>query len=217
MKLSYLKNTKEHRKIRDVVMSSGSTVNIFEPTLEEIDEILKLQDEWVSDEGMNISGADVVKVLFPMLTDLEGIDEMTESDVQEVIDNPSNAFIQIQYHIETIITEVYKTAILKARKEILEKDLEVENYKVSEEVFDRTLSLAAKNNGTKEVFDKLQEAEEEFKQAEETEKITKLEDYKKQEKESESTLDEAQIKLAQFKEAFADKDGLLDTNPETED
>lgn len=217
MKLSYLKNTKEYRKIRDVVMSSGSTVNIFEPTLEEIDEILKLQDEWVSDEGMNISGADVVKVLFPMLTDLEGIDEMTESDVQEVIDNPSNAFIQIQYHIETIITEVYKTAILKARKEILEKDLEVENYKVSEEVFDRTLSLAAKNNGTKEVFDKLQEAEEEFKQAEEAEKITKLEDYKKQEKESESTLDEAQIKLAQFKEAFADKDGLLDTTPEKED
>lgn len=217
MKLSYLKNTKEYRKIRDVVMSSGSTVNIFEPTLEEIDEILKLQDEWVSDEGMNISGADVVKVLFPMLTDLEGIDEMTESDVQEVIDNPTNAFIQIQYHIETIITEVYKTAILKARKEILEKDLEVENYKVSEEVFDRTLSLAAKNNGTKEVFDKLQEAEEEFKQAEEAEKITKLEDYKKQEKESESTLDEAQIKLAQFKEAFADKDGLLDTTPEKED
>ena len=216
MKLSYLKNTKEYRKIRDVVMSSGSTVNIFEPTLEEIDEILKLQDEWVSDEGMNISGADVVKVLFPMLTDLEGIDEMTELDVQEVIDNPSNAFIQIQYHIETIITEVYKTAILKARKEILEKDLEVENYKVSEEVFDRTLSLAAKNNGTKEVFDKLQEAEEEFKQAEEAEKITKLEDYKNQEKESESTLAEAQIKLAQFKEAFADKDGLLDTTPEKE-
>ena len=217
MKLSYLKNTKEYRKIRDVVMSSGSTVNIFEPTLEEIDEILKLQDEWVSDEGMNISGADVVKVLFPMLTDLEGIDEMTESDVQEVIDNPSNAFIQIQYHIETIITEVYKTAILKARKEILEKDLEVENYKVSEEVFDRTLSLAAKNNGTKEVFDKLQEAEEEFNQAEENEKITKLEDYKAQEKDSELTLDEAQIKLAQFKEAFADKDGLLDTTPEKED
>ena len=217
MKLSYLKNTKEYRKIRDVVMSSGSTVNIFEPTLEEIDEILKLQDEWVSDEGMNISGADVVKVLFPMLTDLEGIDEMTELDVQEVIDNPSNAFIQIQYHIETIITEVYKTAILKARKEILEKDLEVESYKVSEEVFDRTLSLAAKNNGTKEVFDKLQNAEEEFKQSEEDEKITKLKDYKAQEKDSESTLDEAQIKLAQFKEAFADKDGLLDTAPEKED
>ena len=217
MKLSYLKNTKEYRKIRDVVMSSGSTVNIFEPTLEEIDEILNLQDEWVSDEGMSISGADVVKVLFPMLTDLEGIDEMTESEVQEVIDNPSNAFIQIQYHIETIITEVYKTAILKARKEILEKDLEVENYKVSEEVFDRTLSLAAKNNGTKEVFDKLQNAEEEFKQAEENEKITKLEDYKAQEEESKSTLDEAQIKLAQFKEAFADKDGLLDTTPEKED
>ena len=217
MKLSYLKNTKEYRKIRDVVMSSGSTVNIFEPTLEEIDEILNLQDEWVSDEGMSISGADVVKVLFPMLTDLEGIDEMTESEIQEVIDNPSNAFIQIQYHIETIITEVYKTAILKARKAILEKDLEVENYKVSEEVFDRTLSLAAKNNGTKEVFDKLQEAEEEFKQAEEDEKITKLKDYKAQEKDSESTLDEAQIKLAQFKEAFADKDGLLDTTPEKED
>ena len=71
--------------------------------------------------------------------------------------------------------------------------------------------------GQKKFLINCKKQKKEFRQAEESEKITKLEDYKNQEKESESTLDEAQIKLAQFKEAFADKDGLLDTTPEKED
>ena len=142
MKLSYLKNTQENRKIRDVVMSAGSSINVYEPTLVEIDEILKLQEKWASKDGIEVSGIDVIKVLFPMLTDLEGIDEMTDEEIREVNDNPTNAFLQIQYNIETIITEIYKTTILKTRKEILDTDLQVEAYKVQDETIERTIALA---------------------------------------------------------------------------
>lgn len=221
MKLSYLKNTQENRKIRDVVMSAGSSINVYEPTLVEIDEILKLQEKWASKDGIEVSGIDVIKVLFPMLTDLEGIDEMTDEEVREVNDNPTNAFLQIQYNIETIITEIYKTTILKTRKEILDTDLQVEAYKVQDETIERTIALASKNNGTEEVANKLKLAEKSFLEAEkenaESEKVVKIEKFKTEEKESETGLSKAMTELDKYRGSFASTEDRINTKEETPD
>ena len=221
MKLSYLKNTQENRKIRDVVMSAGSSINVYEPTLVEIDEILKLQEKWASKDGIEVSGIDVIKVLFPMLTDLEGIDEMTDEEIREVNDNPTNAFLQIQYNIETIITEIYKTTILKTRKEILDTDLQVEAYKVQDETIERTIALASKNNGTEEVANKLKLAEKSFLEAEkenvESEKVVKIEKFKTEEKESETGLSKAMAELDKYRGSFASTEDRINTKEETPD
>lgn len=221
MKLSYLKNTQENRKIRDVVMSAGSSINVYEPTLVEIDEILKLQEKWASKDGIEVSGIDVIKVLFPMLTDLEGINEMTDEEIREVNDNPTNAFLQIQYNIETIITEIYKTTILKTRKEILDTDLQVEAYKVQDETIERTIALASKNNGTEEVANKLKLAEKSFLEAEkenaESEKVVKIEKFKTEEKESETGLSKAMAELDKYRGSFASTEDRINTKEETPD
>ena len=221
MKLSYLKNTQENRKIRDVVMSAGSSINVYEPTLVEIDEILKLQEKWASKDGIEVSGIDVIKVLFPMLTDLEGIDEMTDEEIREVNDNPTNAFLQIQYNIETIITEIYKATILKTRKEILDTDLQVEAYKVQDETIERTIALASKNNGTEEVANKLKLAEKSFLEAEkenaESEKVVKIEKFKTEEKESETGLSKAMAELDKYRGSFASTEDRINTKEETPD
>lgn len=221
MKLSYLKNTQENRKIRDVVMSAGSSINVYEPTLVEIDEILKLQEKWASKDGIEVSGIDVIKVLFPMLTDLEGIDEMTDEEIREVNDNPTNAFLQIQYNIETIITEIYKTTILKTRKEILDTDLQVEAYKVQDETIERTIALASKNNGTEEVANKLKLAEKSFLEAEkenaESEKVVNIEKFKTEEKESETGLSKAMAELDKYRGSFASTEDRINTKEETPD
>lgn len=221
MKLSYLKNTQENRKIRDVVMSAGSSINVYEPTLVEIDEILKLQEKWASKDEIEVSGIDVIKVLFPMLTDLEGIDEMTDEEIREVNDNPTNAFLQIQYNIETIITEIYKTTILKTRKEILDTDLQVEAYKVQDETIERTIALASKNNGTEEVANKLKLAEKSFLEAEkenaESEKVVKIEKFKTEEKESETGLSKAMAELDKYRGSFASTEDRINTKEETPD
>lgn len=221
MKLSYLKNTQENRKIRDVVMSAGSSINVYEPTLVEIDEILKLQEKWASKDGIEVSGIDVIKILFPMLTDLEGIDEMTDEEIREVNDNPTNAFLQIQYNIETIITEIYKTTILKTRKEILDTDLQVEAYKVQDETIERTIALASKNNGTEEVANKLKLAEKSFLEAEkenaESEKVVKIEKFKTEEKESETGLSKAMAELDKYRGSFASTEDRINTKEETPD
>lgn len=212
MKLENLKNTAEDRKIRDVVMSAGTSINVYEPTIEDIDTIIDLQQKWVENDDMQIAGIEVIKVLFPMLTDMEGIDDMTDEEISDVVNNPTNALLQIQYHIETIITEVYKTALLKTRKEILDADLSVESYKVSEETIGRTIALSAKNNNTteKEIIKKIEKANEEYETAVEEEKVIKLNNLVKEEAETKKELTQMEKILAEYQDSFASTDERID-------
>lgn len=219
MKLEDLKNTAEDRKIRDVVMSAGSSINVYEPTIEDIDEIIDLQKKWVENDDMQIAGIEVIKVLFPMLTDMEGIDDMTDEEISDVVNNPTNALLQIQYHIETIITEVYKTALLKTRKEILDADLSVESYKVGEETIGRTIALSAKNNNTteKEIIKKIEKANEEYETAVEEEKVIKLNNLVKEEAETKKELTQMEKILAEYQDSFASTDERIDMSEKVDE
>lgn len=219
MKLEDLKNTAEDRKIRDVVMSAGSSINVYEPTIEDIDEIIDLQKKWVENDDMQIAGIEVIKVLFPMLTDMDGIDDMTDEEISDVVNNPTNALLQIQYHIETIITEVYKTALLKTRKEILDTDLSVESYKVGEETISRTIALSAKNNNTteKEIIKKIEKANDEYETALKEEKVIKLNNLVKEEVETKKELTQLEKMLAEYQESFASTDERVDMGETVEE
>lgn len=219
MKLENLKNTAEDRKIRDVVMSAGTSINVYEPTIEDIDTIIDLQQKWVENDDMQIAGIEVIKVLFPMLTDMEGIDDMTDEEISDVVNNPTNALLQIQYHIETIITEVYKTALLKTRKEILDADLSVESYKVSEETIGRTIALSAKNNNTteKEIIKKIEKANEEYETAVEEEKVIKLNNLVKEEAETKKELTQMEKILAEYQDSFASTDERIDMSEKVDE
>lgn len=219
MKLKDLKNTTEDRKIRDVVMSAGTSINVYEPTIEDIDTIIDLQQKWVENDDLQIAGIDVIKVLFPMLTDMEGIEEMTDEEIADVVNNPTNALLQIQYHIETIITEVYKTALLKTRKEILDTDLSVESYKVGEETISRTIALSAKNNNTteKEIIKKIEKANEEYETAVEEEKVIKLNNLVKEEAETKKELTQMEKILAEYQDSFASTDERIDMSEKVDE
>lgn len=219
MKLENLKNTAEDRKIRDVVMSAGTSINVYEPTIEDIDTIIDLQQKWVENDDMQIAGIEVIKVLFPMLTDMEGIDDMTDEEISDVVNNPTNALLQIQYHIETIITEVYKTALLKTRKEILDADLSVESYKVGEETIGRTIALSAKNNNTteKEIIKKIEKANEEYETAVEEEKVIKLNNLVKEEAETKKELTQMEKILAEYQDSFASTDERIDMSEKVDE
>lgn len=76
--LKKLKNDPMNRKIRDVVMSAGETINIYEPTVSQIEEVLSFQEQWITGQGdLEISGSDMVRIVFPMFTDVQVVDELS--------------------------------------------------------------------------------------------------------------------------------------------
>lgn len=179
--LRKLKNDPNNRIIRDIVMSGGETIKIYEPTSEQVDEILSFQEKWIDGNDLNISGSELVTTLFPILTDIRGIKDMTNEEIDEVIENPSLALMQVQNHVETIVTEIYKTVILNARKKLLEADFSVESYKINEETFDRAIGLAAKESGASNLAEKLEKATDEVIDADkrrEKNRIVALKEYK---------------------------------------
>lgn len=201
-----LKNDPKNRKIRDIVMSAGETIKIFEPTSSQLDDILSFQEKWFQNENIEIDGIDVARILIPMLTDITGLETMSDEEIGDIIDNPSNALLQVQNHIETIVTEVYKTIILSARKKLLEADLNVEAYKVNEETFDRAIALASKEKGINNLAEKFENAADEVIKADQerqAEGIIALKDYSK---EVESKVDKYNEMLKQRRADFNEVD-----------
>lgn len=211
-----LKNDPANRKVRDVIMSSGETINVYEPTRDQVMEILSFQEKWIKGSDLVISGIELIKIIFPMLTDIEGIEELTNDEIVSVVDNPTIAMVQVQHEIETIITEVYKTVILSTRRDLLETDFQVEAYKASEEAMARSLSLAAKNNKKTEFLDKLKEKAKEFEEldlvAKEEEKENNLIRLNQIKDETQETVHQYEDLMKEYQDIFADDEGKIDDN-----
>lgn len=172
VKFKDLANDKKNRKIRELVFIGGETIKVFEPSESDVEAIIALQEKFVGganeEDGsvtLAVTGYDLIRVLFPLLTDVEGIDELTDEDVAFVVENPSLAFLQANHVIEGIVTEVYKTTILAAKNRLLETDFRIESSKANSEILERTLGLAEKENKTAPILKKIADAADKLEQA----------------------------------------------------
>ena len=154
-----LKNDQENRNIRAIVMNGSEHINVYEPSLEDIKTIMDAQEGWVSvEDGVHISDEDVLRKLIPMLTDIEGMEDMTDEEVMDVANNPSVAFLSVQSEIESIIIEIYRHIVVLSRRQLQDADFELETMLTQQESFDRTIAMATKYGDDKELPAKLQKA-----------------------------------------------------------
>ena len=154
-----LKNDQENRSIRAVIMNGSEHINVYEPSLKDVRAIIDAQEGWVSvEDGVNISDEDVLKKLIPMLTDIEGMEDMTDEEILDVANNPSVAFLSVQSEIQSIIIEIYRHIVVLSRRQLQDADFELETMLTQKESFDRTIAMATKYGKDKELPAKLQKA-----------------------------------------------------------
>lgn len=154
-----LKNDQENRSIRAVIMNGSEHINVYEPSLKDVRAIIDAQEGWVSvEDGVNISDEDVLKKLIPMLTDIEGMEDMTDEEILDVANNPSVAFLSVQSEIQSIIIEIYRHIVVLSRRQLQDADFELETMLTQKESFDRTIAMATKYGKDKDLPAKLQKA-----------------------------------------------------------
>ena len=209
VKLMDLSNDHEKRRVREVIITGGDTIRVYEPSKSDIQRIIELQEAVVKDskEGSKedsvkvaTSGYDTVRVLFPLLTDIEGIDEMTDEQVEYVIENPSLAFLQANHIIEGIVTDIWKMVILEARNRVLETDFKIESTKAMREINEKTLGLLERE-GNGELITKLDDARKKYEEAKENESNSS-EQEEVAEPVDNPTADKATIALEKYRKAF---------------
>lgn len=193
VKFANLGNSIKERKIREVIVSGKDKIVVYEPSVEDVDNIINYQETFV--KGLNtgeitIDGVDIVKVLFPMLTDIEGIDELTDEEINAIVAEPSLAYLQVEQVIKGIIVEIYKTLVITSRTELIEMDLIKENENVQNTALDAIMKQAAKVYGAEDLLQKIENASENLRKAQANEfqkDLNNVVEFKPKENENDTT------------------------------
>lgn len=157
VKFTDLRNNPNNRKVRNVIMSGAETIRVFEPSKDDTQKIIEMQEQFIQEgDSLEITGAQVVRSLMPLLTDIEGLDELTDEEVELILEEPGLALTQVQQEIEIIITEVYKTILLHSRKQLQNADFSIEAYRINSESADRILAMSSKENQDSKSADEMQ-------------------------------------------------------------
>lgn len=142
-------------------MVGSDVINVYEPNVDDVDLMMEFQEEkLMASEDMDnieITGVEMIKLFFPTLTDIKGLEDLTDEEIQKVIEEPSVAFLQVEQIIAQIIAEVYKTMIIQAKTKVLESDFAAESHRVEGQILDAAFANAAKSHGVEDVLNRINE------------------------------------------------------------
>lgn len=159
-----LANPADSRRVREVISVGNDLITVYEPTLEQVQEILDLQESFRLDqtEDGEDDGGTVfftngifMRKIAPMLTDITGTEDMTDEEVDEVVANPSVALTQLLAVVQSILTDVYKIAILQARNKMNEQDNLLGIQAAGEDVLKKTMLRASQTPEGRRALDEV--------------------------------------------------------------
>ena len=228
--INKLYNNQNNRIVRATVTMSGETVKIFEPSLSDFDKILELQQQYIEDTSeFEVKAVDVIKTIIPLLTDIEGMEDISDEELEEIINNPTLLLLSVVDELEVILFEVYKTVISSNKKHVTEMEFKTDMYQFNADSFNRIISsVEAKDdknlaNKIKELSETVEEAYEANDQKELKGKVAELKDYlaKNENKGADKTASETSEEesddkpkgmksdvLSQYKNVFADREDV---------
>lgn len=153
VKISKLKNKAEKRNIREVVSVNGDIINIFEPTEEDVRQIMEYQEKYLQGDDFEITGAELIRVFFKLLTDIDGIDDLTDEEIDDIVENPSVAFLMVQSVIEGIILDVFRYIVSNARNEVVMADFSAQAEIAQTDLLESVLKYTADKYDASELLE----------------------------------------------------------------
>lgn len=221
-----MKNDPDNRSVRQIIEAPTGIIKVFEPSQDDVKKMMKLQDLLVSmnqdvegseNEGqvLEVSGLTIIRELIPMLTDIEFDEDMSDEEIEDIIENPNMALMEVSQVLSSIVTSVYKMMILSAANHLLENDMMLETYKVDNAAMNKAVQLAAQTDDGLAMINEIQQKELDLEAAEKAEEesaeVVDLESYRKGQEDSptEDVAEDYQDKVYQEK-VLAHYEDLMD-------
>lgn len=193
-----LKNNPNDRAVRQVISAGSGHIRVLEPGREQLEEVLKLQESWTKADGeIHVDEIDMVRILFGLFSDVEGMEDLSDEEVQDILDNPSIALMNLRTAVESILIEVYSLIFAQARQGLLESNFNLESSAFNRETFSQMSSILERHTG-KDMGDKLRQATDALLDAQQAETPEEHEELMKKSRElteemrAEKPLDEKQ-------------------------
>lgn len=166
------------RSVRDFVSTPQGIIEIYEPTVADIVDIIKIQrgesEESIPPEEVEIDGITVIKELFPLLTSLD-LSELTDEEIQDTIENPSIHLLTVQQIVSQIVQEANKYYAQKVKTEIINAESTMAQVDLINTIPSIILNKSKFDGEANELYANVQKAEEELEKAIEEEKMIEKE------------------------------------------
>ncbi|MGD2352084.1 hypothetical protein ACP8H2_10095 [Bacillus subtilis] len=120
IQLSNLTVNPEVKTVREYINTPNGTIEVYEPDMKMVEEILQIQEDSGFDFSSEIVMFDAHTMLtqvFPLLTNIE-TGELSEDELQKIIDNPSIHLIIAQNVVAQIISEANKLYAERMKTEL---------------------------------------------------------------------------------------------------
>jgi hypothetical protein len=169
VQLKALKNNPKDRKIREVIRTGADVIRVYEPAADDIDKLIEiagLLSENTRKTGMiQLSDTTMLREVIPMLTDITGLEEMTDDEIHDVIENPSVELMQVSKLIESILVGVYKTVILSYKVKLEQQDFELSAEMMGTQSLSTLDKVASLDPDSQAAMYDLQKAKEQLEEA----------------------------------------------------
>lgn len=162
VKFSSLKSDPKKRQIHSIIKSPTGDITVFEPTKEDIEKIMELQEFVISlnkdskkdDNTLDISGMTIIKKVVPLITDLD-LNGLSDEEIQDVINHPNLAMMELNQILSSIITSIYKMVILSYANELQTNDVSLETMKLNHNTIGQFVTQAATTDKGRELVTEL--------------------------------------------------------------
>ena len=149
--------------IRNTIQSPQGVIEIYEPTMEQVTEIVKMgidNNEDSFDTGVMQFDADMlINRIFPMVTNIE-LRDTDEEKLKEIIRNPSIHLIMAQQAVELIIHECMTLYSMRMQSELKGAESAMAQVELLNSIPQYVLEVARQDGRSAEVAEKYKEVSE---------------------------------------------------------
>lgn len=162
----------EVRQIRELINTPQGTIEVYEPTLDEISKVVDLQRSqgFGSDTGLvSFDGITVIRELFPLLTNID-LGDLSDEELDKIIANPSVHLLIAQQIVAQIVAESNKLYAERVKTELMNTESTMAQMELLGTIPSLIIEKAGKDGRVAELYEKVEEAGKELEKAIEREK-----------------------------------------------
>lgn len=174
VKFKNLYSDPENRPILNVIDSPTGKITVFEPSKDDVAKIIQMDgmiasfnQEPSEDNMLQVDGPEILKKLIPMLTDIEIDPDMTDEEMNEVIENPTVELMQVNAILESVVTHIYQLMILSFKTELDLQRMVGASYESADKAVGMLLDSASKSAEGRQLLDEINKTSKEAKETEE--------------------------------------------------
>lgn len=108
------------KQVREVINTPQGIIEVYEPSVDALQAIIDLQSGngfGFVEQTVSFDGRDVIKKLFPLLTNIE-LGDLSDEEIDAVIENPTVHFLIAQQIVAQIVAEANKVYAERMKTEM---------------------------------------------------------------------------------------------------